>query len=349
MEALVPFLQNAWYVAAWADEVAGGLFHRRLLDQDVLIYRRADGAPVAMSARCPHRFAPLHFGDLIEGDRVRCRYHGLEFGPDGACVRNPNEEGPPPPIRNRTYPIVERNQLLWIWMGDAEKADPASAGEEYDYLARPERYAVSRGYMRLACNYGLAVDNLLDAAHTNFLHDKTLGSEALTLAKTVLRQENGVIYADRFAPDGTPSALFGQLRGDMETHVDHWANARWTAPTRISLDVGVTGVGAPREEGIEVRAAHLVTPESETSAHYFWGLARDFAIDDEALTEQFSETTSAIFKNEDQWMLEGQQQMLNGQSFWEARPKLLPGDIATAAVRRRLDELIKAEQRALSQ
>jgi vanillate O-demethylase monooxygenase subunit len=208
---------------------------------------------------------------------------------------------------------------------------------------------VCKGYLRLACNYGLALDNLLDAAHTNFLHDKTLGSEALTLAETMLRQENGVIFADRFAPDGTPSPLFGQFRGDMETHVDHWANARWTAPCRISLDVGVTGVGAPREGGIEVRAAHLVTPESETTTHYFWGLARDFAIANEELTAQFAATTSAIFKNEDQWMLEGQQQMLNGQSFWEARPKLLPGDVATAAVRRRLDELIKAEQRAMTQ
>lgn len=345
----MPFLQNAWYVAAWADEVREGLFHRRLLDQDVLLYRRADGSAVAMSARCPHRFAPLHYGDLIEGDRVRCRYHGLEFGPDGVCFRNPNEEGPPPPIRNRTYPLVERNQLLWIWMGVPERADRSQAGDEYDYLDRPARYAVCKGYMRLACNYGLAVDNLLDAAHTNFLHDKTLGSEALTLAKTMLRQENGVIFADRFAPDGAPSPLFGQFRGDMREHVDHWADARWAAPCRISLDVGVTDVGGRREDGIAVRAAHLVTPETETSTHYFWGLARDFDIDNDALTQQFSATTSAIFKNEDQWMLEGQQQMLNGQSFWDARPKLLPGDVATAAVRRRLDELIKAEQRAAAE
>ncbi|HEY0939908.1 MAG TPA: aromatic ring-hydroxylating dioxygenase subunit alpha [Steroidobacter sp.] len=341
----MPFLQNAWYVAAWTDELGtGSLMHRKLLNQDILFYRRADGSPVAMTARCPHRFAPLHYGSLVEGERVRCRYHGLEFGPDGRCVKNPNSDGPPPQIGTRTFPLVEHHQLIWIWMGNPDLANPAEAGQEYDYLGQPDRYAVCKGYLHLACNFGLALDNLMDAAHVNFLHDSTLGSEALTLAKTVLREEDGVIFAERFAPDGAPSALFGQLRGNCEEHVDHWADGRWQAPCRISLKVGVTAVGAPRSEGMEIRATHLLTPETETTTHYFWALARDFQLDNSMLTEQLGATTQAIFTNEDQWMLEGQQQMLNGESFWDAKPKFLAGDVATAAVRRRLDRLIRAEQ-----
>ncbi|HUI59850.1 MAG TPA: Rieske 2Fe-2S domain-containing protein, partial [Steroidobacteraceae bacterium] len=88
------FLRNTWYVAAWADEVkAGSLFHRRILGQDVLIYRAADGEPVAIADRCPHRFAPLHLGKLC-GEVVQCPYHGLQFDRSGACISNPH--GPVP-------------------------------------------------------------------------------------------------------------------------------------------------------------------------------------------------------------------------------------------------------------
>jgi vanillate O-demethylase monooxygenase subunit len=206
---------------------------------------------------------------------------------------------------------------------------------------------VSQDAVTIECDYQLVVDNLLDAAHANFLHDASLGSEALTRAKSEVRTEGRAILADRWAPNGAPSALLGQFLGDMTAPVDQWANARWEPATLLSIDAGATALGAPIAEGIRFRVAHLVTPESATRCHYFWAIARNFRLDDEALTEQLSATTNHIFTSEDKWMLEGQQRMLGGTEFWDARPKLLSGDRAAVAVRRRLDQLIEAERKAV--
>jgi vanillate O-demethylase monooxygenase subunit len=340
----MPFLENAWYIAAWSDELAEGKLHRKLLGQDILFYRRRDGSAVALASRCPHRFAPLHYGDLVEGDRIRCRYHGLEFGPDGTCAHNPNDDGPPPPIRVRAYPLMERYQAIWIWMGDPDAAADHPLSDEFSYLDDPDRYAVCKGAMMLECDYRLAIDNLLDAAHANFLHDDSLGSEALTRAKTEVREEGEFIHADRWAPNGAPSPFLGQFLGSFTDPVDQWANSRWERASLLSVDAGATALGVDIAEGIRFRAAHLLTPQTQTSCHYFWAAARNFSLDDETLTQQIAAATDHIFTTEDKWMLEGQQAMLGDTDFWAARPKLLAGDHAAVAVRRRIDRLIEAEQ-----
>jgi phenylpropionate dioxygenase-like ring-hydroxylating dioxygenase large terminal subunit len=57
------YLRNTWYQAGWSNELkAGELFHRRMLDVPVVLFRKTDGTPAAMLDRCPHRFAPLHMG-----------------------------------------------------------------------------------------------------------------------------------------------------------------------------------------------------------------------------------------------------------------------------------------------
>src|SRR5580704_1213723 len=111
-------LRNSWYVAGWASElVHGRLLGRTYLNEPVVLFRQTDGTPVALSDRCPHRFAPLHLGKQL-GDVVQCGYHGLEFGSDGRCVRNPHGKGAPPGAKLRRYPLIERYDLLWIWPGE---------------------------------------------------------------------------------------------------------------------------------------------------------------------------------------------------------------------------------------
>ena len=87
------YLLNAWYAAALSREVQGqGLFHRKILDTSILIYRKEDGTPVAMHDRCPHRFAPLHLGKR-QGDDIVCIYHALRFDCTGKCTHNPHGTG----------------------------------------------------------------------------------------------------------------------------------------------------------------------------------------------------------------------------------------------------------------
>jgi phenylpropionate dioxygenase-like ring-hydroxylating dioxygenase large terminal subunit len=83
------YLRNAWYVAAWSDDLADGqLLARTILKKPVVLYRKSDGNVAALEDRCPHRFAPLHMGKIVNGDAVQCPYHGLEFDSSGACVLN---------------------------------------------------------------------------------------------------------------------------------------------------------------------------------------------------------------------------------------------------------------------
>ena len=151
----MPFLRNAWYVAAWGDELAAGaLFQRTILGESVLLYREPDGTAVALGNRCPHRFAPLHLGKL-RGDRVECGYHGLQFDSQGHCVHNPHSQGSPRrSAQVKSYPVLERHRALWIWMGDPQRAESGSI-PDYSFLTSSPATAVVTMYIPTACHYEL--------------------------------------------------------------------------------------------------------------------------------------------------------------------------------------------------
>src|SRR5581483_10234734 len=119
------FLKNCWYVAALDHELIDGkLLSRMILGEHLLLYRGESGKVFALNDRCPHRGALLSKGRL-EGDNVRCMYHGIQFGGTGKCLQIPGQAMIPPKLRVRSYPVVERSHFIWIWMGEADKADPS--------------------------------------------------------------------------------------------------------------------------------------------------------------------------------------------------------------------------------
>src|SRR3981081_1035043 len=116
------FLYNAWYVAAWRGEVTAKPMGRPLLNEPVVFYRAADGAAVALEDRCCHRGMPLSCGEVF-GQNIRCEYHGMVFDGAGKCVEIPGQAMIPNNARVRSFPVAERDDLVWIWMGDASRAD----------------------------------------------------------------------------------------------------------------------------------------------------------------------------------------------------------------------------------
>ena len=130
-------LRNAWYVAAWASEVpADKLLARTILNVPVVLWRDTTGTVTAFEDRCCHRGAPLSKGRL-EGDQLRCMYHGLLFNTEGHCVEIPGQDRIPPQAKVRTFPIVEKHQWIWIWVGDASLADPCQIPDTH-WLDDPE-------------------------------------------------------------------------------------------------------------------------------------------------------------------------------------------------------------------
>src|SRR5262245_38045826 len=127
----MPFLRNAWYAAGWRHELDEKPIARIILEEPVVIFKGSDGAPVALADRCAHRFAPLSLGK-VDGDTIQCPYHGLIYGRDGVCVRNPHGKGAiTSAMAVPAYPSVTQNNVIWVWMGDKEAAK----------TSRPPQYA----------------------------------------------------------------------------------------------------------------------------------------------------------------------------------------------------------------
>src|SRR5215471_4453184 len=108
------FVRNCWYVAAWDYELKPGeLIGRTIINEPVALYRASDGGLVAVEDRCCHRFAPLSKG-RIEGDDLRCMYHGLKFDRTGRCIEIPGQETIPAKARVRRYAAVDRHSWVWV-------------------------------------------------------------------------------------------------------------------------------------------------------------------------------------------------------------------------------------------
>jgi vanillate O-demethylase monooxygenase subunit len=343
------YLLDCWYVAAWDHEINSERpLGRVLLDEPVALYRGADGTPHALSDRCPHRFAPLHLGKVC-GDSVQCAYHGLEFGPQGNCTRNPHGNGVIP-VRAavRSYPVVERYSIIWIWMGRPELADPSTI-PHFDSLD-PQTYFVGKDYLRARANYQLEVDNIMDLSHIDYLHPGTLGGGVDKNAETRVVQEGNRVWSYRLARNERLSPeLESRNRLEPGTRVDRWLDVRWDPPGVMELQVGFALAGAPdpRSSGKYRLFQHLFTPETQGTAHYWFAssVPRAEGPHGESLIAEVVAFLRRPFETEDLPMLEAQQLAMRGSGFWELNPILLPGDAASVRARRVLDQLIAQEKK----
>lgn len=186
------FVRNCWYVAGWADDLADEKpMAATIIGEPVVLYRGADGRPIALQDRCCHKRAKLSLG-RIEGDCLRCMYHGLKFDPSGRCVEIPGQDTIPPNTLVASFPVVADGCFLWVWMGDPALADPALIPSTV--TLDDARWDLRRGHMDYAANYELINDNLTDFSHLSFVHPASFGASPTFAAvrPTVKRIERGV-------------------------------------------------------------------------------------------------------------------------------------------------------------
>lgn len=340
------YLLNAWYVAAWDEEIpADVLFSRRLLGEPLVFFRERSGRVRALADRCAHRFAPLSKGVLCD-DAVRCPYHGLEFNGAGQCSRNPHGNGAiPKAARVRAYPVVEKYSVVWIWMGDESKADEALI-PDFSCMD-PSRFYVAKRYLHARANYVLESDNILDLSHIQYLHPTTLGSDDVSSAITRVEQQGETVWSYRQTVNEImPAFLYEAMGIPADTPVDRWTDVRWNAPSNLLLMAGAVPTGQPRSEGRETALPHLFTPETETTTHYWFSFPMPVEMGE--LGQQIAQAQVAAlavpFTEEDLPMLEAQQLAMGDSDFWSLKPVLLAGDAGAIRARRVLDGLIAHEQ-----
>ncbi|BEP38585.1 aromatic ring-hydroxylating dioxygenase subunit alpha (plasmid) [Variovorax sp. V59] len=341
------FLKNAWYVASWSDALKPGeLLPRKILGEDVLLLRDSKGQVAAMQDRCPHRFIPLHMGRIVE-DTVECCYHGLRFDCSGRCVLNPHGDGKiPAAARVRTYPLVERHSIVWIWMGDQE-ANPERI-PDYGVLDSDSGFMTTRGDILMQSNYILMGENLLDLSHVAFLHKGLLGSDQMVKTLPSVREESGHLHVDRLMKDVDVPSVFNMIFRNDGKPVDAWQNMRWTPPSCYLLDVGVTAPGHSRDDGAWFFGIHLLTPETESTTHYHFASARPpGSVVDPDLDAELARCRRIAFADQDKPVVEAQQRVVGTQEFWSMKPVLLPVDAGPVRMRRSMERLIAEESKGV--
>ncbi|MDB6107390.1 MAG: hypothetical protein JWO52_7389 [Gammaproteobacteria bacterium] len=337
------YVTDSWFAGALAEEVNRQPMRRTLLDEPIVFYRTESGAPVALGDVCPHRRAPLHLGRVF-GDSIACPYHGLRFDPSGQCVHNPNFNNAPPSVRARQYPVVERDDVIWVWMGNAANAD-ASKIISFNEVVGSERCTVVRGYLNIKAAEPLISDNLLDLSHAEFLHPYLANPGFNGRLQQTVRQEGDRVFSLYSMHNEPLTPILGNLwdKPPIEK-ADLRFNMRWDVPSCLLLEIGATPPGRDKSEGITAWSSHLLTPETETSTHYFWTFARDSKLGDAALSEQLRSGVSQAFIAEDALIIEWQQKYSTASNLPPSPRRLLPGDRGGALARQVVERILASRQ-----
>jgi 5,5'-dehydrodivanillate O-demethylase oxygenase subunit len=164
------YMRRFWHPVWRSQDLAPGTaLPVRIMGEDFTLYRGEGGTPHAVAQRCAHRRTLLSAG-FVEGDCIRCLYHGWKYDADGQCVEQPAELGEAfvDKVRVRAYPTHEYLGLVFVYMGEGAPPPPPLF-PEFD---APGGIVNANCYSR-ACNYYQNIENGVDEAHLPFTHRRT--------------------------------------------------------------------------------------------------------------------------------------------------------------------------------
>jgi len=341
------FLRNCWYVAAWDHELIDGKkLARTILEKPVVLYRGESGRYIALDDRCCHRGAPLSMG-RIEGDCIRCMYHGMKFDENGICVQIPGQERIPKTMKVRCYPVEERNHLVWIWMGDPALADPGLI-VDYEPLGDPAWRGLP-AYLHYDANWLLIVDNLSDFAHLAFVHTNSLGGSEEYAYKTraveIERLDNG-FRVERWHKNSAAPPYHKRVIPDKDAKVDRRNIAEMLVPGIFFMETMFSPAGSNDHslEGThQYRNCQYMTPETRSTTHFFWNYLHNSDIDEPNIAMSLRDSLFEGFY-EDKAIIEAQQVLLENDP--DFRLRTLEADVALTHFRQVLKKKIKEEAQA---
>jgi vanillate O-demethylase monooxygenase subunit len=301
------FLLNCWYVAGWSKDYARNLKAQTLLGENVVLFRQADGTPKALEDACPHRKLPLSMGQL-EGDHVVCGYHGLTFDGTGTCIDSPTQRGMTPRRAVvRSYPVVDRYNLLWIWMGDADSANPEDIFEIKNF-DDPDWGCTEGGILPIECNYLWVVDNLLDPSHVAWVHVSSFAGGGTESAPLDMEKTDRGVIVSRWIYDQPASPYYKDLVR-FEGNCDRKQHYEMCVPA-IALNKSVytpVGTGGPDKPDVAQTYINIsynfMTPVDAYNTQYIWFQHRNTDPNDKAISEKMNAGALMAF-NEDKAILE---------------------------------------------
>jgi vanillate O-demethylase monooxygenase subunit len=226
---------------------------------------------------------------------------------------------------------------------------------EFAFLDDPANWRVQCGRLEVKGNYQLVSDNLLDLTHAPYLHPG-FAMPGVTpeqqLAATTTKVESGArsVSALRMRTGLPPNQATIELFGFANAPAISRSDMHWHAPSLIHFDNGSWLETQTEAEGFCFPQAHCITPETETTCHYFFAAARNLRRDDPVVDAALLNLLDTAFREQDEPMIEAVQRRRGPTGDIDAlSPVLLKTDTAPVLARRMLKELIAAEQAGTAQ
>lgn len=188
----VPF---GWYFVGYSDELkVGEVRSLHYFGEELVLFRSEAGVAGMLEAYCPHLGA--HLGDgRVEGESLRCPFHEWAFNPTGVCTDVPYAKRIPPRAANgacmRSYPIVEKNQVIWAWY-HPDNLPPQFEVVEYEEMASADWSAQQRFEWTFNSHPQEISENAVDVAHFKYIHKM----EAVPEGETVINGHQRLTIAD---------------------------------------------------------------------------------------------------------------------------------------------------------
>jgi nitrite reductase/ring-hydroxylating ferredoxin subunit len=250
-------MRQYWIPALISSELAlndGPPMRLRLLGEDMIAFRTTSGSVGVIQNACPHRGASMFFG-RNEEDGLRCVYHGWKFDVTGACVDMPSEPAESNfknKVKTRAYPAVERNGVVWLYMGSRE-TPPELPQLEVNMLDSGETQL--QKVMR-DCNWMQALEGDIDTSHLSFLHLGAVRPEAAIPGSFDYYgvRDRSPKYDVQEAPFGT---TYGAYR-PAEEDTYYWRIANFLFPFYTMIPTGTLGVVVQVRAWVPVDNEHVM-------------------------------------------------------------------------------------------
>ena len=334
------FPLNQWYVAALSSELKDKPVGRTLLGEAVVLFRMGDGTVAALEDRCCHRALPLSSG-TVESCGLRCGYHGLLYNQAGQCIEIPGQEKIPSKAKVAAYHVQERDGLVWMWFGKAENPEPTVEAPAYPVHSTP-KYVYGGDVYHYNAPYQLIHDNLLDLSHLGYVHLNTIGGNAKLHmnAEMKVESEGDFVKVVRYMPDSVPPPTYTAAY-PFKGNVDRWQEIEFRVSHLLiwtgAVDKDTDALDDPERGGFHMRGFHGITPETESSCHYFWTMATNPASNVEEIKLKVLDQTERTF-DEDKVVIEDQYR--NMLRFGPKTMIDIHVDVGANRARRVIDRLI---------
>jgi vanillate O-demethylase monooxygenase subunit len=272
--------KKCWYAAATCEEITESPLGRRLLGEDIVLWRGTSGVVTAFENRCAHRAFPLSHS-RVDGDRLVCGYHGCTYDAEGKCVYTPTQPQVPTGMRVRAFPVLEEPPFVWIWPG----LPAAAAG------SRPPRmpwindsaWSTFADAWHVDANYMMIHEHYLDFSYAPVVHTRDLppGLDSMPAFNDIEVTETTVSYT-RLLPDLPLAGWQADATGlDRALSYKHSESGTFVSP---AVHRQYWNIETSDGDVYSTTRTHGITPETETSTHVFMQGSRNYATDRDEVT-----------------------------------------------------------------